>query len=68
MGKITVFLQRLFGGLNWVHKEELTKQQFLSIFIHITFSIAVSQLLKDTARSHTKATEYLKRWLVEVVL
>lgn len=42
MGKINVFLKRLFWETNWIHKEELTKLQFLSLFIHITFSIAVS--------------------------
>lgn len=42
MGKINVFLKRPFWEINWVHKEELTKLQFLSLFIHITFSIAVS--------------------------
>lgn len=42
MGKNNVFLKRPFWEINWVHKEELTKLQFLSLFIHITFSIAVS--------------------------
>lgn len=38
----SVFLKRPFWEINWVPKEELTRLQFLSLFIHITFSVAVS--------------------------
>lgn len=61
MGKITVFLKRLSGGLNWIHKEEFTKQQFLSLFIHITFSIAVSQLLKRHCQVSHKSPWIFKK-------